>query len=233
MWTDMPAPAGQENNLTETLVINLAGQTWFLESPADLETLWENITREEFIEDERLPYWANIWPASLALSTWLTDRAGRIAGHTGLELGCGLGLVSMLLARAGATIIGLDYEWPAVSLARANARRNLGETCQAPLFAQSDWRQPAIIAGSLDFIVAADILYEKRFLEPVVRFVDHGLKDHGLFWLAGPDRNTQEDFNALMARVGWAGRLAWAGEQKPMARQQTSSTILIWEFSRS
>ena len=47
-------------------------------------------------EDERLPYWTELWPSSIALCRWLEERRAEIAGRPCLDLGCGLGLTAMV-----------------------------------------------------------------------------------------------------------------------------------------
>jgi len=44
------------------------------------------IREEDFVKDERLPYWADVWPSSLILAGRLLGLKGR--GKTALELGC-------------------------------------------------------------------------------------------------------------------------------------------------
>ena len=48
------------------ITIKAAGRSWLLKRPADLETLWQDIASEkntppEFLQDERLPYWVELW----------------------------------------------------------------------------------------------------------------------------------------------------------------------------
>ena len=53
--------------------------------PASPEAL---IDEQAFEDDEFLPYWAELWPASLALAAALPAR---LDGVRVVELGCGLG----------------------------------------------------------------------------------------------------------------------------------------------
>jgi len=51
----------------EVIEVKTAGRIWKIERTADLETLWDSIGEDDFGEDERLPYWAELWPASVLL----------------------------------------------------------------------------------------------------------------------------------------------------------------------
>jgi predicted nicotinamide N-methyase len=116
------------------------------------------IDEEAFAEDEFLPYWAELWPASLALASALPP----VAGLNVVELGCGLGLPSLVAAAGGARVTATDWAADAVDLLRRNAARNgLQLTAQ-----RRDWRDPW--PGRFDLALAADVLYERRNVEPLV-----------------------------------------------------------------
>src|SRR6476660_7384040 len=92
------------------------------------------IDEEAFAEDEFLPYWAELWPAATALASALPD----VAGLRVVELGCGLGVPSLVAAARGAEVTATDWAEEAVELLRENAARN-GLSLQAEV---RDWREP-------------------------------------------------------------------------------------------
>ena len=73
--------------------ITVAGVRLELLRPASPEAL---IDEEAFVDDEFLPYWAELWPAARALADALPD----VRGLRVVELGCGLGLPSPPQRRA-------------------------------------------------------------------------------------------------------------------------------------
>src|SRR6478609_12225246 len=78
------------------------------------------IDEEAFADDEFLPYWAELWPAATALAEGLPD----VAGLRVVELGCGLGVPSLVAAVREADVTATDWASEAVELLRANAERN-------------------------------------------------------------------------------------------------------------
>src|SRR5437763_15437922 len=72
--------------------------------PANADDL---INEEDFIRDERLPYWADLWPSARTLARAMVEEQGR--GGRLLELGCGSGLVSVAAAIAGFKVTATDY----------------------------------------------------------------------------------------------------------------------------
>ena len=118
----------------------------------------ELIDEEAFANDEFLPYWAELWPAARALAAALPP----VAGLRVVELGCGLGLPSLVAAAGGAEVTATDWAPEAVELLRRNAARN-----ELDLSAEvRDWRQPW--SARFDLVLAADVLYERRNVEPLV-----------------------------------------------------------------
>lgn len=222
-----PQHNGDEAKL---LTFACAGRTFAMRRPADLESLWESMTDGEFAADERLPYWVEIWPASLALAEWLHARAAGLAGRVCLDLGCGLGLTALVGSQAGARVIGLDYEGRALAYARQNAAIN---SIASPLWLHADWRYPALKAGSCQRIWGADVMYEKRFAVPVLDFLNHALAPGGRVWLTDPGRNTFEHFIGLLLRRGWQAKRAATPMITPLYPHQVKVTVNIWELAKN
>jgi predicted nicotinamide N-methyase len=79
-----------------------------------------------------------------------------------VELGCGLGLPSLVAAARGARVKATDWAAEAIGLLRDNAVRNGLELTAV----QRDWRLPW--DERFDLALAADVLYERRNVEPLV-----------------------------------------------------------------
>ena len=111
-----------------------------------------------FARDEFLPYWAELWPAARALAQALPA----VAGLRVVELGCGLGVPSLVAAARGAAVTATDWAGDAIALLRENAARNrLIITAEV-----RDWREPW--PERFDLALAADVLYERRNVAPLL-----------------------------------------------------------------
>jgi predicted nicotinamide N-methyase len=118
----------------------------------------ELLDEEAFENDEFIPYWAELWPAGLALSRALPDR---MDGLRVVDIGCGLGVPALVAAARGAHVTAVDWAADAIALLGGNAARN-----GIPLdLVQADWRS---FTGTFDLVLAADLLYEQRNVDALV-----------------------------------------------------------------
>src|SRR5919108_5440352 len=81
---------------------------------ADVDSLLDRLPRIQFRPDERLPYWADLWPSAMALARHLW-QATALRGLRVLELGCGLGLAGIVASRKGGVVTFTDYEADALA----------------------------------------------------------------------------------------------------------------------
>ncbi len=148
--------------------------------PANSDDL---ISEQEFAVDDRLPYWADLWPASVVLSRFLRGLNG--GGRRLLELGCGSGVVATAAARAGFEVTATDYYADSPQFARLNTWRN----AEIDIIARcADWnRWPSDLRG-FDLVVASDVLYEQRNAPLIARVMAQSLGPHGEGWIADPGR---------------------------------------------
>lgn len=142
------------------------------------------IDEEAFERDERLPYWADVWPSARVLAARLLGERG--AGRTLLELGCGSGVGAVAALRAGFAVTVTDYYDDALLFARANAWRLAGREPDAARHV--DWRAFPRDLGYFDVVAASDVLYERPYAALVARAYARTLARGGLGLLADPGR---------------------------------------------
>jgi len=141
------------------------------------------ISEQDFAKDDRLPYWADLWPAAVVLARFIRGLRGE--GRTLLELGCGSGVVATAAARAGFEVTATDYYEDSPRFARANAWRN----AQVDITARcADWNSWPSDMRNFDLVVASDVLYEQRNAPLIARTMAQSLSQHGEGWLADPGR---------------------------------------------
>ncbi len=164
--------------------------------PPSVDELLDRLDPDEPGAEERIPYWAEHWPSADALLRWMASGRGPRRPGRALELGSGLGSVGMAALRQGWDIRLSDRDPEALALLRVNLARNGLDPDRA---LHLDWRSPS--HGRFDTIIAADILYERIFVEELERFLIGSLSADGRALIAEPWRPVAEAAVALFART--------------------------------
>ncbi|TCJ18341.1 methyltransferase domain-containing protein [Rubrobacter taiwanensis] len=157
------------------------------------------IDEEEFARDERLPYWAELWPSAVALARQLEELGPCLSGRRVIELGCGVGLPAIVALAHGARVLATDHYASALDFARHNAERNTGYALQTALL---DWRAPEPV-GKFGLVMAADVLYERRNVGPLLALISELLESGGEVLIADPQRASAPLFAQEMRRQGF------------------------------
>lgn len=172
-------------------------------------TLWQVADLERYVDRDALlraddpadpPYWAHLWSGARVLAAAVPHRAGRV-----LELGCGLGLPSLVAARRGArSVLAVDREQAALAFLRASARLNGRLDVRV---AAADFTTP-VVRRPFDLILLAEVLYDRAAFARVVEAVDTSLATDGAALLADGRRIDTTAFYTLLASRGFAWRAA-------------------------
>lgn len=157
--------------------VELPMGTVVLEKPRNPDDL---ISEADFAKDDRLPYWADLWPAAIVLAEYLERHP--VAPVDGvrpraIELGCGLGLVTIAATRAGYDVLATDYYVDSTLL---TARNTLTVTGAEPALRMVDWRDLPTDLGTFPLVLAADVLYEKLYATLVADAIKKTLAPDGI-----------------------------------------------------
>jgi len=182
----------------------------------------ELISEEDFNRDERIPYWADIWPSARVLADRLTNLDGHSRRY--LELGCGSGLPSVVAASRGFEVLATDYYDDALEFTRLNARHN---GLPEPRTRMVDWRQFPDDLGRFDVVAAADVLYEKQYTTLVACAVARTLAPGGLGLVTDPGRWLAGEFPAECQQQGLA---IFSHERVLFSEGNTKVTIDLYEI---
>ena len=195
--------------------------TFSILKPANSDDL---IREEDFVKDERLPYWADVWPSSIILAGKLLELNGR--GKTALELGCGVGLSTLAATSAGFDVLSTDYYEDALDVTRANVFRNLATIARTRLV---DWRHFPEDLGTFDLVFASDVLYEKEYAELLPVLLRRLLVPGGIALIADPGRVAAPVFVEACATNGLT---IDKKETRPFEAGEIRQKIDIYEIGR-
>jgi predicted nicotinamide N-methyase len=212
-----------------SIELEVCGRAWKLVRSAELETLWAQMGEGTLGEDERIPYWTELWPASIGLCSWLFQMRDAIRGRICVDVGCGLGLTALVAQWLGARVLAMDYEPEALRYARENAARN---EVVSPLWTVMDWRRPAIAPHCARYLWGGDIMYEARFAAPVLDFMEYALAPGGRVWVAEPCRSVYDAFRSALLSRAWTGRCVHEQTVEAPYVQPVPVAARVWELTR-
>jgi ubiquinone/menaquinone biosynthesis C-methylase UbiE len=115
-------------------------------------------------------FWAAQWLARLELS----------AGQTVLDLGCGTGGDSLVLAQHGLEVVGLDYSHEAIAQAHEKARA----AALPVVFLQGDMTEPLPFSDQHFDLVMSNVAFHSfpdRLLHAILREIERVLRPGGEF----------------------------------------------------
>lgn len=201
--------------------IALGGRVVTIHHPRNADVL---IDEEAFAVDERLPYWADLWPSARVL-------AERVAAMTAddrrfLELGCGAGLVSVAAAIAGFDVTATDYYDDALRFTALNVLANTGTLIATRA---ADWRRFPHDLGRFELVAASDVLYEREYAELIASVIDRTLTARGTAIIADPGRLAAPEF---LDRVRDRGMIAGIADRVPYEEESVRQTIDVYEIRR-
>lgn len=143
------------------------------------------------------PLWAKIWEASIVLAHHLAAMPADPRRRF-LEIGGGIGVVSIVAAAFGHRVTLTEYNPDALRFARENARLNLDDRGASPDIVPLDWNRPAL-EGSFDCVMGSEVVYRESDFEPIRKLILDYLAPGGEAILAQEIRGTSLSFFRQMA----------------------------------
>jgi len=136
------------------------------------------------------PYWAKIWPSSLALTSFLRREPQWIASKHVLEIGAGIGLPSFSVAKDALSMVISDHSTEAVSIMEKNIEYLGLQHARAICL---DWNHfPSDL--SADTVLFSDINYDPEQFEGLIALVQQLLKKGVTIVMATPERISAVSF---------------------------------------
>lgn len=190
----------------------------------DPDALLDKIDPAVFEREERLPYWAEVWPAAIGLGLHLFEHPIQTARPV-LELGCGVGVAGLAAAQVGLQVLATDYEPDALDFARYNAMLN--GTTDRMTFRYLDWRRPDLMER-FPVIIGSDIVYDRSDHPPLLDLLDRVLERGGTFLLSDPQRSPAETFVEAMAQRGYC----YTGQTRRVRMDGPGVRVTVYRFRK-
>lgn len=147
------------------------------------------------------PLFGIVWPSGMVLANHMVTQ--RIEGRRILEIGCGIGLTSLVLNHRHADITATDYHPEAGSFLAENVHINGGRPIP---FVRTGWADGDSELGLFDLIIGSDVLYEKEHILLLSGFINQHAKPACEVIIVDPGRGNHAPFSKKMVSLGFSHR---------------------------
>ena len=182
----------------ETVTVN--NVEFQIRSLKDRQQFYDHEQRAEKlgISSATWPLFGVLWPASRILAAEVS--LFELNGKRILEIGCGIGLSSIVLHQMGFDITASDYH----PLAEEFLDTNILNNNMLPIkFLAGNWETENPLLGKYDLIIGSDVLYEPAHAENVSQFIDkHSSFDVEVI-IVDPNRGNRAKFTKKMIALGY------------------------------
>lgn len=187
--------------LTRELELAFGGHAYRVQALKDLQQYADpdHVAERAGISSAQWSLFGHPWPSGLVLAEYMSGHD--VAGKRILELGCGLALASLVLARRGADVTASDHHPLAADFLRRNSEAN---GLPAISFTRLDWERPDPALGRFDMIIGSDILYERRYVELLDGVIERHAQARAEVIVTDPGRGNAGRFARVLKAQGYA-----------------------------
>jgi predicted nicotinamide N-methyase len=212
-WFPMPAATAPRQEPCMTAAPDLGYQVKFqsvtIEGGDDLE-IRSLLDRQQFFDPhgEALaqgisaatwPLFGMLWPSAQRLAGAMQRRSD-LGGKRILEIGCGLGLASLVAHRRLADVTASDCHPLTEVFLKANLRLN---DLPAMKYHTGQWTTLNASLGLFDLIIGSDVLYERNHPQQLSDFIERHAAPTVEVVIVDPNRGNRARFTQHMQSLGF------------------------------
>ena len=160
----------------------------------------KDVAKKLGISSAAWPISCVIWPSGQVLAHLMLNYS--IEGKRVLEVGCGIGLASLVLNNRSADITATDHHPEAEGLLIYNTGLNSG---RAIPFVRTGWANLTNDQlGKFDLIIGSDLLYESEHVDLLSTFINRHSLRHCKVIIVDPGRGFHTKFSKKMSGLGFS-----------------------------
>lgn len=185
---------------TRMLTVRLGGHDFRIRALSDLQQFADPTghAQRAGISSSLWSLFGQVWPSGRVLAEAMSSFD--VAGKRILELGCGLGLSSLVLAHRGADVVASDHHPLAEPFLAYNAGLN---DLPAVTYRDLPWAVPDATLGSFDLIIGSDILYERDHAAQIASMMQRHARPDAELLVTDPGRGNSGPFTRAIAAQGF------------------------------
>jgi predicted nicotinamide N-methyase len=151
------------------------------------------------IQSATWPIFGVVWASSKILARIM--HTYNIKGKRILEVGCGIGLASLVLNKRLADITATDHHPEVENYLLINTELNESDIIP---FTRTDWNDEPTDLGLFDMIIGSDLLYESGHADSLSEFIHQHAKTKCKVLLIDPGRKHHAKFSKNMVKLGYS-----------------------------
>lgn len=198
--SDDPKAAAMPGYTTRMHTVRLGGHDYRIRALSDLQQFADptRCAQRAGISSALWSLFGQVWPSGRVLAEAMSSFD--IRGKRILELGCGLGLSSLVLAQRGADVVASDHHPLAESFLAYNAGLN---DLPAVTYRDLPWAVPDDTLGRFDLIIGSDILYERDHAAQIAAVMQRHAHPDAELLVTDPGRGNSGPFTRAMVAQGY------------------------------
>ncbi len=182
-------------------IITISNKQYKINRIGDIDLLFDALiakgSEHEDVKDEKIPYWAELWPSAIAMSQYLIENNDLLIGKSIIEIGSGLGLPSIVVGEFANNILCTDYIQESLDFAKTNYLLNHSNDDNIK-FEILDWRKSESTNKKYDVVIASDVAYERKAFDDLEKCIHHLSHENTIVLLSEPNRHMAVDFLASL-----------------------------------
>ncbi len=142
-----------------------------------------------------------------------------------LEVGCGIGLSSLLLSSRGANITATDHHPEAQHYLTINTGLNRGKAIP---FVRTGWSNRDNCLGKFDLIIGSDLLYEPHHADLLSGFINQHAKPTCEIIIVDPGRRQRARFSQAMRALGYTHSRSQPDTSHYILKEPFTGYVLVY-----
>lgn len=186
---------------TRMLLLHLGDHDFRIRALSDLQQFADPVRHAERvgISSAQWSLFGQVWPSGRMLAEAMSRYP--ITGKRILELGCGLGLASLVLQRRGADVMATDHHPLAEPFLAYNSALN---ELPAVRYRELQWAIPDQELGRFDLIIGSDILYERDHAVLLAAVLERHAQPQAEVLITDPGRGNSAPLTRALAAQGYS-----------------------------
>lgn len=164
------------------------GSSFYIPDQSKLKDTYHHLIKMG--DNTPFPYWAKLWPSAIALTTFLNKNIDLVTNKDIIEIGAGIGLPSLSIAKYARSVTITDHSLDAIDLLDKNITSlglsNTNATC-------IDWNNfPDNL--TYDLMLMSDVNYDPSNFKNLTNLIVENIENDKVIILATPERITSGRF---------------------------------------